>query len=146
MIHRMFYNSYKIKKRLKLNLIPRQNNNENRAGIQSKFRTTSSLQVFKSASMQVVESLPSPQAINTAIITATFVESPSVNSSLEAMPIDHYSTSSNDKQIESPEIGKTIEYDPHETIEETPAVIEQQSESSTVSTRSDRATLTQSLL
>ncbi|GBN26421.1 hypothetical protein AVEN_96950-1 [Araneus ventricosus] len=86
-------------------------NNEKHAEFQSKIWSTSRIQVVNSASIPIAQSLPSAQAINRAIIFANSDESPSVNSNMETIPIDHPSTNSTDEQIESPEAKETIDYD-----------------------------------
>ncbi|GBM61180.1 hypothetical protein AVEN_178229-1 [Araneus ventricosus] len=107
----------------------------------SKFWTTSPLQASTSATMQVDDLPPSLNANNCLKVTGE-TKSLSVNSASEPIPMDD-TCNKTDKDTESSEIEDAINYDPHETIEEMPAVVEEQQQPSTNSTCLESTTIRQ---
>ncbi|GBN19480.1 hypothetical protein AVEN_71942-1 [Araneus ventricosus] len=124
----------KKKKRKKKSTSIKEKNNGNTADQQSKFWTTSLLHISNADSMHVDESAGSVE-VNTTTIFDNSVKSPSAILNSEAIPI----VSSENEDV--------IDYDPHETIEDMPPVIEQQQQqqTSTDATCPETATLKRQL-
>ncbi|GBL63775.1 hypothetical protein AVEN_270007-1 [Araneus ventricosus] len=91
--------------------------------------------------MQVDDFPPSLHANNCLKVTDE-TKSLSVNSASEPIPMDD-TCNKTDKDTESSEIEDAINYDPHETIEEMPAVVEEQQQPSTTSTCLESTTIRQ---
>ncbi|GBM35028.1 hypothetical protein AVEN_240383-1 [Araneus ventricosus] len=91
--------------------------------------------------MQIDDFPPSLNANNCLKVTDE-TKSLSVNSASEPIPMDD-TCNKTDKDTESSEIEDAINYDPHETIEEMPAVVEEQQQPSTNSTCLENATMRQ---
>ncbi|GBM95411.1 hypothetical protein AVEN_79319-1 [Araneus ventricosus] len=109
----------KKKKRKNKSTSIKEKNNGNTADQQSKFWTTSPLHISNADSMQVDESASSVQ-VNTTTIFDNSIKSPSAILNSEAIP------------IVSSENEDAIDYDPHETIEDMPPVIEQQQQQTSI--------------
>ncbi|GBN65753.1 hypothetical protein AVEN_24892-1 [Araneus ventricosus] len=125
----------KKKKRKNKSTSIKEKNKGDNADQQSKFWTTSPRHISNTDSMQVDESAISLQQVNTTTIFDNSVKLPSSTSNSEAIP------------IVSSEKDDAIDYDPHETIEDMPPVIEQQQQqqTSTDATCPETATLKRQL-